>query len=139
MTGSQLGIATDGNHTKAKILSISTERIRSKLDEGNIVVACGFQGINSDGEITTLGRGGSDTSAVCAGPPLYVPASVLSTRMSTAFTRRTLASNPEPAKFSEVSFEEMLELAGMGAGVDAQPLDRNRQAVWHPDLRTQQL
>ncbi|MFT5327161.1 MAG: aspartate kinase, partial [Planctomycetaceae bacterium] len=60
MTGSQLGIATDGNHTKAKILSINSEKIRKKLDDGNIVVACGFQGVNSAGEITTLGRGGSD-------------------------------------------------------------------------------
>ena len=64
LTGAQIGIKTDSSHTKARIHSISTERITQLLDEGNIVIAAGFQGIDEDLNITTLGRGGSDTTAV---------------------------------------------------------------------------
>ena len=64
MTGTQMGIRTDSTHTKARIRSISTERIRHALDKGCIVIAAGFQGIDEDYNITTLGRGGSDTTAV---------------------------------------------------------------------------
>jgi aspartate kinase len=116
MTGSQLGIATDGNHTKAKILSISTERIRAKLDDGHIVVACGFQGVNSAGEITTLGRGGSDTSAVALAAALRPSQCLIHTDVDGVYTTDPRLES-RASKFSEVSFEEMLELAGMGAGV----------------------
>src|SRR5215472_13633692 len=64
LTGAQIGIKTDSTHTKARIHSISTGRMRRALDEGNIVIAAGFQGIDEDYNITTLGRGGSDTTAV---------------------------------------------------------------------------
>ncbi|MEO8495063.1 MAG: aspartate kinase, partial [Planctomycetota bacterium] len=64
LTGSQIGIRTDSSHTRARIKSISTERMQQLLDEGNIVIAAGFQGIDEDFNITTLGRGGSDTTAV---------------------------------------------------------------------------
>src|SRR6266704_2471782 len=64
LTGAQIGIKTDSTHTKARIHSISTDRMRRGLDEGNIVIAAGFQGIDEDYNITTLGRGGSDTTAV---------------------------------------------------------------------------
>ena len=64
LTGGQIGIRTDSTHTKARIQSISTERMRKLLDEGKIVIAAGFQGIDEDFNITTLGRGGSDTTAV---------------------------------------------------------------------------
>ncbi|MCA9165898.1 MAG: aspartate kinase, partial [Planctomycetales bacterium] len=64
LTGAQIGIRTDSTHTKARIRSISTERMRRLLDEGNIVIAAGFQGIDEDFNITTLGRGGSNTTAV---------------------------------------------------------------------------
>ncbi|MBN1909350.1 MAG: aspartate kinase, partial [Pirellulales bacterium] len=64
MTGGQLGIVTDSSHTKARIRSISTDRIREALDEGKIVIAAGFQGVDARSNITTLGRGGSDTTAV---------------------------------------------------------------------------
>jgi aspartate kinase len=116
MTGSQLGIATDSHHTKAKILSISTERIRSKLDDGYIVVACGFQGVNSAGEITTLGRGGSDTSAVALAAALRPSQCIIHTDVDGVYTTDPRLES-RASKFSEVSFEEMLELAGMGAGV----------------------
>ena len=116
MTGSQLGIVTDGHHTKAKILSISTERIRAKLDDGYIVVACGFQGVNSAGEITTLGRGGSDTSAVALAAALRPSQCIIHTDVDGVYTTDPRLEK-RASKFSEVSFEEMLELAGMGAGV----------------------
>ncbi|MHC4407314.1 MAG: amino acid kinase family protein, partial [Planctomycetota bacterium] len=64
LTGAQMGIVTDSTHTKARIRSISAERIRQALDEGNIVIAAGFQGVDESFNITTLGRGGSDTTAV---------------------------------------------------------------------------
>ena len=64
LTGGQIGIKTDSSHTKARIHSISTERMKALLDEGKIVIAAGFQGIDEDSNITTLGRGGSDTTAV---------------------------------------------------------------------------
>src|SRR5437764_1363889 len=63
-TGAKIGIATDSFHTKARIKNISTERIRQELDDGKVVIVAGFQGIDSDYNITTLGRGGSDTTAV---------------------------------------------------------------------------
>lgn len=116
MTGSQLGIATDGNHTRAKILSINSEKIRKKLDDGNIVVACGFQGVNSAGEITTLGRGGSDTSAVALAAALRPSQCLIHTDVDGVYTTDPRLES-RASKFSEVSFEEMLELAGMGAGV----------------------
>ncbi len=116
MTGAQLGIATDSHHTKAKILSISSEKIRSKLDEGYIVVACGFQGVNSAGEITTLGRGGSDTSAVALAAALRPSQCIIHTDVDGVYTTDPRLES-RASKFSEVSFEEMLELAGMGAGV----------------------
>ncbi|MDA0284162.1 MAG: aspartate kinase, partial [Planctomycetota bacterium] len=116
MTGSQLGISTDGHHTKAKILSISSETIRKQLDDGNIVVACGFQGINADGDITTLGRGGSDTSAVALAAALRPSQCIIHTDVDGVYTTDPRVE-PAASKLSEVSFEEMLELAGMGAGV----------------------
>ena len=64
LTGAQIGVRTDSSHTKARIRSISTERMQRLLDDGNIVIAAGFQGIDEDFNITTLGRGGSDTTAV---------------------------------------------------------------------------
>lgn len=116
MTGSQLGIATDGHHTKAKILSIAGEKIRRELDAGRIVVACGFQGINAEGAITTLGRGGSDTSAVALAAALRPSRCIIHTDVDGVYTTDPRVV-PEAARIPEVSFDEMLELAGMGAGV----------------------
>src|SRR5439155_179982 len=73
-TGAQVGIVTDSSHTKARIKSISTERLRAALDAGNIVIVAGFQGIDAEGNITTLGRGGSDTTAVALAAVMKQPA-----------------------------------------------------------------
>jgi len=116
MTGSQLGIATDSHHTKAKILSIAGDRIREKLDSGHIVVACGFQGINQEGAITTLGRGGSDTSAVALAAALRPSQCIIHTDVDGVYTTDPRVVT-DASKLPEISFEEMLELAGMGAGV----------------------
>ncbi len=116
MTGSQLGIATDSHHTKAKILSIAGDQIREKLDSGHIVVACGFQGINEEGAITTLGRGGSDTSAVALAAALRPSQCIIHTDVDGVYTTHPRVAK-DASKLPEISFEEMLELAGMGAGV----------------------
>lgn len=116
MTGSQLGIATDSHHTKAKIRSIASSRIRDKLDAGYIVVACGFQGISDEGSITTLGRGGSDTSAVALAAALRPSQCIIHTDVDGVYTTDPRVAS-DASKLPEISFEEMLELAGMGAGV----------------------
>lgn len=116
LTGGQIGIKTDSSHTKARIQSISTERVRKLLDEGNIVIAAGFQGIDSDLNITTLGRGGSDTTAVALAAVLGAEACEIFTDVDGVFTTdpRLVA---EARKMTRVSHDEMLELASLGAGV----------------------
>ncbi len=116
LTGGQIGIKTDSSHTKARIQSISTDRIRKLLDEGNIVIAAGFQGIDNDFNITTLGRGGSDTTAVALAAVLGADACEIFTDVDGVFTTdpRLVA---EARKMERVSHDEMLELASLGAGV----------------------
>ncbi|QDU57838.1 aspartate kinase [Aeoliella mucimassa] len=116
LTGGQIGIHTDSSHTKARIRSISTERVRKLLDAGNIVIACGFQGIDDDWNITTLGRGGSDTSAVALAAVLGASQCEIYTDVDGVFTTdpRLVA---EARKMDRVSHDEMLELASLGAGV----------------------
>jgi len=116
LTGGQIGIRTDSSHTRARIQSISTERMRCLLDQGNIVVAAGFQGIDEDFNITTLGRGGSDTTAVALAAVLGAEACEIYTDVDGVFTTdpRVL---PEARKMDRVSHDEMLELASLGAGV----------------------
>lgn len=116
LTGGQIGIKTDSSHTKARIQSISTERIRKHLDDGNIVIAAGFQGIDEDFNITTLGRGGSDTTAVALAAVLHADACEIYTDVDGVFTTdpRIVA---EARKMDRVSHDEILELASMGAGV----------------------
>lgn len=116
LTGGQIGIRTDSTHTKARIESISTERMEKLLDEGNIVIAAGFQGIDNNLDITTLGRGGSDTTAVALAAVLQADACEIYTDVDGVFTTdpRVL---PEARKTSQVSYDEMLELASLGAGV----------------------
>jgi len=116
LTGGQIGVRTDSSHTKARIQSISTERMKRLLDEGNIVIAAGFQGVDDDLNITTLGRGGSDTSAVAL-------AAVLGAQMCEIYTDVDGVFTTDPRliidarKMSNVSHDEMLELASLGAGV----------------------
>ncbi|MDR1484582.1 MAG: aspartate kinase [Planctomycetaceae bacterium] len=116
MTGAQIGIKTDNTHTKARIKSISTDSMRRALDAGKIVIAAGFQGINDDGDITTLGRGGSDTSAVALAAVLGADECEIYTDVDGVYTTdpRIL---PEARKVSQISYDEMLELASLGAGV----------------------
>jgi aspartate kinase len=116
LTGGQIGIRTDSTHTKARIHSISTERMKSLLDSGKIVIAAGFQGIDEDYNITTLGRGGSDTTAVALAAVLNADACEIYTDVDGVFTTdpRLVA---EARKMSYVSHDEILELASLGAGV----------------------
>lgn len=116
LTGSQIGIKTDSSHTKARIQHISTERILSLLDQGNIVIAAGFQGIDENLNITTLGRGGSDTTAVALAAVLQAEACEIYTDVDGVYTTdpRIL---PEARLIATVNYDEMLELASLGAGV----------------------
>lgn len=116
MTGAQIGIKTDRTHTKARIHSISTERMRAALEAGKIVVAAGFQGIDEDYNITTLGRGGSDTTAVALAAVLGAEACEIYTDVDGVYTTdpRQL---PEARKVPQTSYDEMLEMASLGAGV----------------------
>jgi len=116
MTGGQLGIVTDSVHTKARIRSISTDRIRDALDAGRIVIAAGFQGVDEQFNITTLGRGGSDTTAVALAAVLRAGACEIYTDVDGIYTSdpRVVA---EARKVRRISYDEMLELASAGAGV----------------------
>src|SRR5688572_26498006 len=116
LTGAQIGIRTDSTHTKARIQSISTDRMRKLLDEGNIVIAAGFQGIDDDFNITTLGRGGSDTTAVALAAVLKADTCEIYTDVDGVYTTdpRLL---PEARRVRQISYDEMLELASLGAGV----------------------
>ena len=116
MTGAQIGIRTDSTHTKARIHSISTDRMRQLLDEGNIVIAAGFQGIDENFNITTLGRGGSDTTAVALAAVLRADSCEIYTDVDGVYTTdpRQL---PEARRMKRISYDEMLELASLGAGV----------------------
>ncbi len=115
MTGAQIGIRTDSTHTKARIHSISTERLRRALDAGKIVIAAGFQGIDEESNITTLGRGGSDTTAVALAAVLGAACEIY-TDVDGVYTTdpRVL---PEARRVRQISYDEMLELASLGAGV----------------------
>ncbi len=116
LTGAQIGIVTDSIHTKARIRSISTERVRMALDAGEIVIAAGFQGIDESANITTLGRGGSDTTAVALAAVLGAASCEIYTDVEGVYTAdpRLVAT---ARRLSQISYDEMLELATAGAGV----------------------
>ena len=116
LTGAQMGIRTDNSFTKARIKTISTDRIKRLLDDGNIVIAAGFQGIDDDFNITTLGRGGSDTTAVSLAAVLKADACEIYTDVDGVYTTdpRVL---PEARQMGQISYDEMLELASLGASV----------------------
>ncbi|MGW8256925.1 MAG: aspartate kinase [Thermoguttaceae bacterium] len=116
LTGAQIGIITDSSHTKARIRSISTERIRKALAEGKIVIAAGFQGIDESFNITTLGRGGSDTTAVALAAVLGAAACEIYTDVDGVYTTDPRIV-PEARRVNQISYDEMLELATVGAGV----------------------
>lgn len=116
LTGAQIGIKTDSTHTKARIKSISTERMQRLLEAGNIVIAAGFQGIDEQFNITTLGRGGSDTTAVALAAVLRANACEIYTDVDGVYTTDPRVV-PEARRVSRISYPEMLELASLGAGV----------------------
>ncbi|MGI6400865.1 MAG: aspartate kinase [Thermoguttaceae bacterium] len=115
-TGAQIGIRTDGMYNKARIRSISTERMKRALDEGKIVIAAGFQGIDDDLNITTLGRGGSDTTAVALAAVLQADRCDIYTDVDGVYTTDPRIV-PEARRVDRISYDEMLELASMGSGV----------------------
>jgi aspartate kinase len=116
MTGAQLGIITENVHTAARIVEVKTERIRRHLDQGHIVVAAGFQGVTPEGDITTLGRGGSDTTAVALAVALGASACDIYTDVNGIYTADPNIV-PSARLLQEISYEEMLEMARVGAQV----------------------
>jgi aspartate kinase len=117
LTGSQAGIVTDSSHTKARILDVRADRIRDALGEDRIVLVAGFQGVSTDSkDVTTLGRGGSDTTAVALAAALGAEVCEIYTDVAGVFSAdpRIVGS---ARKLSHVSFDEMLEMSSSGAGV----------------------
>lgn len=112
----QVGIFTENIHSKARILKIETEKLRKNLNEGKIVIVAGFQGVTPDGEITTLGRGGSDTSAVAIAAALNAERCDIYTDVEGVYTTDPRVV-PTASKLEGISYEEMLELAHAGANV----------------------
>ena len=115
-TGSQVGIITDTSHTKAKILEIKGDRVREALSAGKVAVVAGFQGVSTDREITTLGRGGSDTTAVALAAALNADACEIYTDVTGVFSADPRMV-PQARKIQYLSFDEMLEMAGAGSKV----------------------
>ncbi len=116
LTGAQIGVLTDTTHTRARIVSISTQRMREALDAGHIVIAAGFQGVDDQFNITTLGRGGSDTTAAALAAALDAELCEIYTDVEGVFTTDPRVV-PDATKVDRVSYDEMLELASLGAGV----------------------
>jgi len=114
LTGSQAGIHTDTSHGRARIHSVDTARMLKELREGRIVVVAGFQGISEDEDITTLGRGGSDTTAVALAAALEAERCEIYTDVDGIYTADPKIV-PEARKLSEIDYDEMLELANYGA------------------------
>ena len=115
-TGSQSGIVTDTSHTRAKIVEIRAERIREELAKGRVVIVAGFQGVSRDREVTTLGRGGSDTTAVALAVALGAEECEIYTDVDGVYTADPRIV-PGARKLAALSYDEMLELACLGAKV----------------------
>jgi len=115
-TGGQVSIVTDSAHTKARILDIDTERMRADLDQGRVVVVAGFQGVSETGHITTLGRGGSDTTAVALAAALKADECLIYTDVDGVYTTDPRVE-PKARRLDRITFEEMLEMASLGSKV----------------------
>ncbi len=115
-TGAQIGLVTDSFHTKARIRNISSERMQQELNDGKIVIVAGFQGVDDQYNITTLGRGGSDTTAVALAAVLGADVCEIYTDVDGVYTTDPRVV-PEARKVDRISYDEMLELASLGAGV----------------------
>lgn len=116
MNAMQIGIITENVHTKARIIDIKTDKLNKYLSEGKIIVVAGFQGVTEDGEITTLGRGGSDTSAVAIASALDAQRCDIYTDVEGVYTTDPRIV-PNASKLDVVTYDEMLELASVGANV----------------------
>jgi len=116
LTGSQAGIVTDTSHTKARILDVRADRIMDALDEDAIVLVAGFQGVSTSKDVTTLGRGGSDTTAVALAAAVGAEVCEIYTDVHGVFSADPRIV-PDARKLDVVSFEEMLEMSASGAGV----------------------
>jgi aspartate kinase len=116
LTGAQAGIRTDATHSRARILKVESKRVVKELDKGNIVIIAGFQGVTEEMDITTLGRGGSDTTAVALAASLGAETCQIYTDVEGVYTADPRLI-PEAQKLKEISYEEMLELASYGAKV----------------------
>ena len=116
MTGRQVGLQTDSTHTRARITSIDVRRAREMLQEGYVIVVAGFQGINPKGDVTTLGRGGSDTSAVALAVALNARQCEIYTDVDGVYTADPRIV-PQARRLDMVSYDEMLEMASLGAKV----------------------
>ena len=115
-TGSQAGIITDTSHTRAKILEMRPDRVREALDDGLVPVVAGFQGVSTDRDITTLGRGGSDVTAVALAAALKADVCEIYTDVSGVFTADPRVV-PKARQLITVSFDEMMEIAATGGRV----------------------
>jgi aspartate kinase len=116
LTGSQAGIVTDTSHTKARILDVRADRIRAALDDELVVLVAGFQGVSTAKDVTTLGRGGSDTTAVALAAAVGAEVCEIYTDVAGVFSADPRIV-PDARKLPVVSFEEMLEMSASGAGV----------------------
>lgn len=116
LNAAQVGIETTNTYSNARIRTINTERIENELDEGSIVLVTGFQGVNTIGDTTTLGRGGSDTSAVALAAALNADICEIYTDVDGVYTADPRVV-PDAVKLDEISYDEMLELASLGAKV----------------------
>lgn len=115
-TGAQVPILTDAAHTKARILEIPTDRIQKALDQDHVVVVAGFQGVTREGDITTLGRGGSDTTAVALAAALKADECLIFTDVDGVYTTDPRVE-PRARRLDRITFEEMLEMASLGSKV----------------------
>ena len=116
LTGAQAGIVTDGVHTKAKIHNITPKKVRELLKQGNVVIVAGFQGETPEGQITTLGRGGSDLTAIALAAALEADLCQIYTDVDGVYTADPRIVK-DAKKLEEISYDEMLELASLGAKV----------------------
>ena len=116
LTGWQAGLLTDGVHRNARILGLCSNRIRRELEAGNIVVVAGFQGVDEDGDITTLGRGGSDTTAVALAAFLEAEACRIYTDVDGVYDRDP-RKDPKAVRYHQIDYDTMLEMARKGAQV----------------------
>ena len=116
MTGAMAGIKTDLCHTRARIVSMDCEKMEAHLNAGSVVIVAGFQGVNEEGQVTTLGRGGSDLSAIALASGLNADVCQIFTDVDGVYTADPRIV-PKAKKIPEISYEEMLELASLGSKV----------------------